>query len=137
MSLNTSVSGLNAATARLQNAAVNIANARSTRSADAEEGAPAAPFIPQDVVQVSQAGGGVTVSLQPRTHAEVKSYDPEHPDADEAGFVSSPSVDISQELVTSVMATYDAKANLVAFQIQRSVEENTLNELQKGIDIIT
>jgi|ERR1700722_2294953 len=54
--LNIAVSGLNAAAARVANAASNIVNASSTN------------FTPQDIVSISNAAGGVTTQTVPQTN---------------------------------------------------------------------
>jgi flagellar hook protein FlgE len=52
--LNIAVSGLNAAAARVANAATNIVNASSTN------------FLPQDIISLSNSVGGVTTVIEPQ-----------------------------------------------------------------------
>ena len=53
-------------------------------------------------------------------------YDPGHPDADEAGYVRYPNVDITQETVDMLMARRAYDANATVFQVLKSVLHKAL-----------
>ena len=98
--LSIAVSGITAASERLQDSASNVANVESdgpTASASAAVQAqyPAA-YTPKELHQVATAGGGtkaVTTNVQPAT---VLAYDPTAPYADANGDVAQPNVDSHQ-----------------------------------------
>ena len=114
--INTSLSGLNAASRRLEISANNIANANSTGSIIGGSRT-TQPFIPQQAVSTAQKGGGVNVDVRAKANATTQLYQPDNPDADEQGIVNAPNVDVAQELVDSKIATYDYKANLKALKM--------------------
>lgn len=105
-------SGMNAASARLNAAASNIANAQTTGSlTDPAE----APYQPIDAVSkdISTGGApsGVVTSYQPRAGKPVAVSEPDSPLADANGMVGAPNVDIGEELISAMMAKYEFAAN--------------------------
>lgn len=125
-SLNIALSGFNAANQRLTVAAQNLANQQSTTQR--VDGAVVdRPYQPQEVVQSSQANGGVSTEVRPRDNATVDVYQPENPNADDNGVVQYPNVDTAEELVNARIASYDAKANLKLIKIQDDLFKNTLD----------
>ena len=64
----------------------------------------------------SAGGGGVrAVSVEEDSLTPFKLvYDPEHPDADEKGYVSYPNVDMEREMVDMISATRAYEANITA-----------------------
>jgi len=128
--LNIAVSGLNAAGARISNAASNIVNASS------ESSYPATPaqytgFVPQDIVSVTQdAGGqstGVSVNSVARNPAYVAAFDPTSKSANANGVVAAPNVDIATELVSTIPAstTYGASAKVIS--VAQKLEKSLLD----------
>lgn len=121
-----SLSGMNAASARLGNSANNVANIEST--ALVREGKTLQEtYLPKDIVQISQEAGGTDAYLKPRTPATVKVSDPENPAADADGMVEKPNVSLDEEVVQQQMATYDFKANLKALKAQDEMEQSLLD----------
>lgn len=132
-------SGLSAERLRMEVAANNIANARSTRSLQG------GPYRRQQVVfaaEMDQRFGlrapdrsslnGVRVAgvtADPRAFPKV--YDPGHPDADEDGFVSMPNVELPHEMVDLITASRAYEANLRALQTFRQMAEQSLSLLQQ------
>jgi len=53
-------------------------------------------------------------------------YDPGHPDADQAGYVRYPNVDITQETVDMLVARRAYEANATVFQVLKSVLHKAL-----------
>lgn len=127
-SFNVSLSGLQAASTRLSAAANNIANQFSTQTrVDGET--QNTPYVPQDVVQISQEAGGVLAETRPSDRAPVQAYDPGNPSADAQGLVAYPNVDTAEELVNVKVAENDYKANLRAISVQDEIFEDTLDIL--------
>jgi flagellar basal-body rod protein FlgC len=106
-------SALTAERARMRMIASNIANANTTRSADGGpykkrfavlEARPIADSNIETGVRVSQV---VTDTMAPRLV-----YNPEHPDADNEGYVAYPNVDVLQEVADMKTATMSYQANI-------------------------
>jgi len=113
--LSIAVSGMLAATQRLQVSARNVANVRSDGALPDAQGnyAPGAqrPYTPLRVDQVDQAGGGTRAIVTEVSPGYVASYDPSAPYADQDGMVATPNVDLADEVVQQLMATYSYAAN--------------------------
>lgn len=121
--LNTAVSGLRAAEVRLANSANNVANIQTTGRA------PGQTFQHLQVVQSSEAAGGVSTSLQAVNPATVPVFDPGNAAADAEGITQYPNVNLEQELVNQKIATYDFKANLKVIEKTDEMTKDLLNIL--------
>jgi len=133
--LDISSAGMDVQQARLEAAASNIANARTT-------GENGAAYQPLTVVVRSTAAqpdgtAGMPVSLDnlPLPTAEVVTqdvapklvYDPGHPHADAAGMVALPGVDPVTSMLDLLSISRGYEANLRAFDITRSLLQRTLD----------
>jgi flagellar basal-body rod protein FlgC len=110
--INTSLSGLNAASLRLANSANNIANVSTTgRLIDGQR---VGGFTPKDVVQTAvEPQGGVSASLVARDPSSVNLASPTNTDPDSRdNILTFPNVALEEEVVNSDIATYTFKANL-------------------------
>jgi len=107
------VSGLNVANLRLQVAASNIANARSSgplpRTPNPEN-FPSA-YSPLRVNQVDSLGGGPNATVTEISPATMAAFDPSAPYADDRGMVASPNVDLANELLQTLLARFNYAAN--------------------------
>lgn len=112
--INTAVTGLHAASQRVGVAANNIVNSQSTV---AEQNGRLAnqPYVPQQVVQQSQTGGGTGTSLRDVSPPSVPVFSPDSPVADENGFVQAPNVDLTAEVANTLLASnaYKASASVI------------------------
>jgi flagellar basal-body rod protein FlgC len=118
------VSGMNAASLRLQVAASNIANASSNGPLPGTanpENFPSA-YSTLQVNQVDNFGGGTSASATSVSPPTVAAYDPSAPYADARGMVASPNVDIANELVQVLIArfSYAANAQIIRADAQMS-----------------
>jgi flagellar basal-body rod protein FlgC len=109
------LSGLNAASRRLQVSASNVANAQSTgavpnANGTVPAGAPQA-YAPLQVVQSASAGGGVQTSVTTVTPSTTTVFDPQASFANQDGLVAAPNVDLAQEFVGQLLASYSFAAN--------------------------
>lgn len=109
------LSGLNAASSRLQVSASNVANAFTTGALPNADGtvpagAPQA-YSPLQLVQAESAGGGVQTSISTVTPSTTAVYDPQASFANQDGLVASPNVDLAQEFVGQLLASYSFAAN--------------------------
>ncbi len=135
-------SGMSAQRIRMDVAAENIANIDTTRT---EAGG---AYRRKDVVFESygsdsfrqallnaQAGkgfqstsAGVRVAQIVEDDREMKRvYNPEHPDADENGYVTMPNVDLLKETVDSMAATRSYEANVTALNAMKTMAQKALD----------
>jgi flagellar basal-body rod protein FlgC len=98
------VSGMQAASSRLDAAASNIVNMDSNG------------YQPVSVAQSPAPDGGVTTSLQPVTPAALLAYNPASPYANVQGMVAQPNVDLATEIVNLKVAGHDFRASIQAYK---------------------
>jgi flagellar basal-body rod protein FlgC len=129
--LTIAVSGVKAASERLQDSASNVANAESdgpTSDASAVVRAQYPPaYTPKELHQVALAGGGtqaVTANVQPAT---VLAYDPTAPYADSNGDVAKPNVDFTSEAYQELTARYNFVANAYVMRIYSRMVKSLLD----------
>lgn len=118
------VSGLNAATLRLQVSASNVANAQSSGPLpDAANAAsyPAA-YNALRVDQAAAADGGTRAAIATASPGTVPAFDPGAPYADAQGMIAAPNVDLLSELIQQMFARTDFAANA---KVIRSDEQMT------------
>lgn len=138
-SLNISASGMTAQRMRLDVAAENVANIETTRT---ESGGPyrrkmivlqAKDDSFREVLSRTMAGKSV------QTHAGVQAtqilddqtelkavYEPDHPDADENGYVRMPNIDMVKEITDSMAASRSYEANITAFNAIKLMAQKAL-----------
>ncbi len=136
--LNISGSGLTAQRARMDVISENIANIDTTRT---EEGGPyrrkmvvlktSSDFKNMMVKNLNQYElGGVEVAEIIEDNSEFKAvYNPEHPDADENGYVNMPNVDSLKETIDIMEAFRAYQANITALN---TVKQMAIKALEIG-----
>jgi flagellar basal-body rod protein FlgC len=133
--LDISSAGMDVQQARLEAAASNIANARTTGEAG-EVYKPLTVVVHGVVAQdMSAAGTPINTDNLPLPTAEVVTqdvapklvYDPGHPDADARGMVALPGVDPVNSMLDLISISRGYEANLRAFDITRSLLQRTLD----------
>lgn len=119
-------SGLDVEWQRLQVIATNIANINTTRTADGSAyvarrlvSGPVAEFdqlLQPNASKASAApANGVMVYQIASTNAGTRQvYDPAHPHADEAGFITVPAISQAEEMSLMIKTQRSYEANLVA-----------------------
>lgn len=126
-------SGMSAERKRLNVISSNIANARTTRTA---EGGPykRKDVIFQEVMFPNSKGSedsiatGVGVSKITEDQKEPQLvYDPDHPDANAEGYVAYPNVVVVEEMVNMINATKSYEANATAIQAAKDMAKKALN----------
>jgi flagellar basal-body rod protein FlgC len=122
----TAVSGLTAASKRLDAAASNIANSQDTAALSPKPDQPQ-PYQPVDVVQTAAPGGGTIASYKPITPASHAIFEPGSPFADSNGLVAAPNVDTAQELVNTTVARVSFDANLKVIESAQKQQGYLLN----------
>lgn len=133
-------SGMAAASAQLSVAASNIAN-RESRATPGDHGASVSPAgsagragepsVPLRAVQTSLSNGtkgaGTQVTVAPDEGAITTQYDPGSPYADRNGFAAVPDVNVLQETVDRIMATFAFDANFAMLQTGDEMTRHFLN----------
>jgi flagellar basal-body rod protein FlgC len=109
------LSGMNAAARRLEVSASNVANVTTTGAlpnADGTvpSGAPRA-YDPLELVQTESAGGGTQTTVTTAKPSTVAVSDPQAPFANQDGLVAAPNVDLAQEMISQLIASYSFAAN--------------------------
>lgn len=126
------LSGMQAATARLNAAASNIANAGTTGSLPGSGSSGPAAYQPIDAVQKDIGTGsgpaGVSTSYAPRSNGVSAVYDPESPNADAEGMIGAPNVDLASELVSSLVAKYDFMASASVVKVAGDMQKSLLDK---------
>jgi flagellar basal-body rod protein FlgC len=131
-------SGLSASRLRMNLVSSNLANANTTRTA---EGGPykrrdpvyratplALPFAQQLSDRLSTALRGVTVQSVVTDQRPPRSiHDPGHPDADAAGMVKLPNVNVVEEMVDMITASRIYEAGITAMQSIKAMANKALS----------
>jgi flagellar basal-body rod protein FlgC len=126
--INPALSGLAAAGKRLEVASNNVANINSTRT-QTNGVSTVQPYQPQEVVQTSLDTGGVSTQVRASNAAAEKVFAPDHPDANEEGFVTLPGVSLEEQIIQSKVATYDYRANLRSIDTHDKMLDHLLDIL--------
>ncbi len=126
--IGSALSGLAAASRRVEVSASNITNQSSTAT-QVNGVTTNQSYIPKDVVQISLGAGGVRAEVRDANNPVVKYHDPESTQADEYAFVEYPNVDTAEELVKMQIASYDYKANLKSIRVADRMAQNLLDML--------
>lgn len=129
-------SGLTLERFKLDTISTNIANVNTTRTEDGE-----GPYIKQSVefeenIQRAQSqladnttakSAGVRITGINRDADNVRlAYEPNHPDADEEGYVAYPNVDMAEEMVDMMTAIRTYDANVTAINSSKEVLKRAL-----------
>jgi len=136
--LDISASALSAQRKRMKVIADNIANAHSMITPDG------GPYRRREITfetvmqnamapgQVADEVAGVKVASIKASKTPLKTiYDPQHPMADEKGFVQMPNVNVTREMVDMVDAQRAYEANLAAMKTYRDMLRNSIGLLQR------
>lgn len=134
-SMRISTSGLAAERLRMDTIASNMANASTTRGVDGK------PYVRKIAVfqenfkrEVNRKTGKISKELlgvKAVKIVEDKSplrnvYEPEHPDADENGYVKMPNVNPLNEMADLIASSRAYEANVTCISVQKSILNKTL-----------
>ncbi len=139
-SMNTSASALTAQTLRMDVISENIANVNTTRT---EDGGPYKKktvlfeaennskrffdYFSNEMELGAQPSGGVKVTKIAVDNSEGSLvFNPQHPDADENGYVEMPNVNIVEEMVNMISASRAYESNITAMNTTKSMVNKTL-----------
>lgn len=129
-------SGLTAQRVRMETVASNLANSKTTRTADGGPYRRKAPVFRSEPVG-DRFGGTLAAALRgvkvdgvfEDDTPPIKRFEPGHPDADGAGFVAYPDIDPVREMVDMLSATRSYEANI-------NVIKNIRNMGQAALEIV-
>jgi len=127
-----SASGLNVQRKRMDTIASNLANIETTRTPEG------GPYRRKDVVVSSMPlGNDFAVSLNRELAGSVRQavvakivedqtepilvFNPDHPDANEEGYVALPNINLMTEMVNMINATRSFEANVQAIEAAKSM----------------
>ena len=118
--MDVSATGLSAQRIRIGAISSNLANAQTTRTADG------GPYQRKDVVfeQVMKGeyAGGVRVQrVIDDEKPPMLKYEPDHPDANEEGYVAYPNVNPIEEMVNMLEASKSYEANATVFETAKQL----------------
>lgn len=125
------LSGMNAAARRLEVSASNVANVMSdgalpNADGTVPAGAPTA-YAPLELVQTASAGGGTQTSVTTVTPSTTAVSDPQAPFANQNGLVAAPNVDLAQEFVGQMLASYSFAANAMVMRADNRMTKTLLD----------
>jgi len=124
-------SGMTAAARRLDVSASNVANTASTGTLpDANGAVPAGAaraYAPLVLVQTESAGGGPATSVATAKPSTTAVSDPQAPFANASGLVAAPTVDLSQEMVSQMIASYSFSASAAMMKVDDRLQKTLLD----------
>ncbi len=130
---NVAASGLAAERLRMQTIATNMANARTTRTADGGPYQRRVPVFAASAVdpfgsELDRAVSRVEVAgIQTDGRPPQRVYDPSHPDAGPDGYVEYPDINVLQEMVDLMTTTRTYEANASAVEATRDMALRALD----------
>ncbi len=131
-------SGMTAQRMRLNTISSNIANINTTQTPEG------GPYRRKDVVLESipeaKNFGDILMSTDPRsdfqrvqvtdvisdTKAPLLKYEPDHPDANEEGYVAYPNINLMEEMTNMIQASRSYEANVTALQAAKDMAMSSL-----------
>lgn len=66
------------------------------------------------------------VGIVEDSRSPILKYDPNHPDANEAGYVEMPNIDMNEEMVNMMQARRSYEANVAAFNVTKALANKAL-----------
>jgi len=135
-------SGLSAQRTRMNTIASNLANARTTQTA---EGGPYRRLDPvfravpvatrfQDLVRNGGSGGAgeqaymvAVPEVRQDANPPQRLYDPSHPDADAEGYVELPNVQVVEEMVNMITASRAYEAGVTVMQTVKGMARSAIS----------
>ncbi|NEV60527.1 flagellar basal body rod protein FlgC [Thiorhodococcus minor] len=126
---NTSASALTAQSVRLNTVASNLANA-STAAPTPEEAYKAKQVLFQTVLdQEDPDGAAMPVRVTGIVDSEAEpfpAYEPNHPQANEEGYVFRPAISVVEEMANMMSASRSYEANVEVMSTSRQLLQRTL-----------
>jgi flagellar basal-body rod protein FlgC len=127
------LSGLAAATKKVNAAASNIANISSAGSLDDAQNKPYTPLITQQTALSDGSGnpGGVRSDYTAKANPFVATYQPDSPFANAEGLIGLPNVDLAEEAINLQIASASYKASVSVLKTQEDMTSEMLRLFDK------
>jgi flagellar basal-body rod protein FlgC len=121
------MSGMQAASLRLDATASNVANVFTLGQLPSAAGTGPAPYAPLRVDQVALPGGATAANVSPVSPGYTPSYDPTASFADANGMVASPNVDLANEAISLITAKYEFAFNAAVLRAAADMTKTMLD----------
>lgn len=121
-----SASGLSAERLRMDIISSNVANAQTTRTENGGAYKRKVATFAENYDEKLGMLGVKTVSIEEDKSPLRKLYEPEHPDADEQGYVEYPNVDMLTEMSDLMVASRAYESNVDTLNAQKSMISKAL-----------
>jgi flagellar basal-body rod protein FlgC len=121
-----SASGLSAERLRMDIISSNVANAQTTRTEDGGAYKRKVATFSENYDEKLGMLGVKTTSIEEDKSPLRKLYEPEHPDADEQGYVEYPNVDMLVEMSDLITASRAYESNVDTLNAQKSMLSKAL-----------
>ena len=133
--IQTALSGLAAASKKIDASASNIANLTTEGSLTDPENPPysSVTTVQQARTDNNGNGNGVTATVIPKNTPFVPAYSPDSPFADENGLIGVPNTDLAEEAVNVNLAKYTFKANLKIIEAASEMSDDLLGIFDKKV----
>jgi flagellar basal-body rod protein FlgC len=128
-----SAAALTAEQTRLDVISENIANANTTHGVDGKPYQRRVVVFESALQQAISSDGSVQMSpvqvarVQKDDSPPIQVYDPGNPDADSNGMVSTPNININEEMADMISASRSYEANLAVIKNARTMAMETLS----------
>ncbi len=123
--ISSALSGLVAASKKVEVSAENIANLSTAGALDPADGP--APYETQTVIQKTNDVGGVLAEAIPKDPGFVEAYAPDSPFANEDGLIGVPNTDLAEEAVNLKIAELTYKANITTLKAAEELNDELLS----------
>ena len=121
-----SASGLSTERMRMDVISSNIANVKTTRTEDGDAYKRKIATFEENYDEKLGMLGVKTVSIQDDTSPMNRVYEPNHPDADEEGYVEYPNVDLLVEMTDLISASRAYESNIDTLNAQKNMISKAL-----------
>ncbi len=119
------LTGMTAATKRVNTSASNIVNMATTSTPEVGTGKVTDGYFAQRTINEPSKNGGVVAKNSPQNPSHTLLYDPTSPQANTEGQVAFPNVSLAEEMVQLTLAKHAYKANVnvmrTAFEMEKSM----------------
>jgi flagellar basal-body rod protein FlgC len=124
---------MNAAMTRFSNAVSNMVNVGSTGKLPSTPNERATSYYPTDVISLSNNTGDNHLGVRTQTVERANPYtvqrDETSPYANEQGLIAAPNIDLTAEVVDTMMAELTYKANAKVIAAQKRIEDSLLDTM--------
>jgi len=131
--INTALSGLAAASKKVEAAASNIANLQTSGSLEEGKQAPYTPITTQQTAITDQNGNGQGVhsGFIAKEQPFTPRFDPDSPFANADGIIGVPNINLAEEVVNLMVAELSYKANIQTLKVSEELSNELLSILDK------